>query len=502
MGIKSGLVSLKSTYLDNESVTMKEQLGYAGGIFGNAMGQDSVGTFAGNFGRDYMGLTNAMSAVKDNVSTILSFIVPPIAGALYDRPLKKGKRSPLRTALFVAPIPFAVTSMLLFVVPANNAMYNFIWTLFFSILFSVADTFYDIALSSLALKMVSDPADRKKFYTFESIASTLGSLLPGGVIPIVVGMTDDPLKQQWRYFFIALGFCIIGVAAMYTPYMTIEERASFYTPSENSKEEKINWDKDTVSALLHNKPFMILQIANIFETIRKVTYDTLIYLYKNTFDDLKMKTIIETISGALSYVGLLSVPFVGKKLSAKAMLSGGFFYTGFFYAIISSFNINFNLEKVRKLRYIPGMCIAFAGMPNAAQGAARKIITGDSTDFMEWYSEKKYGVPVRSDGLLSAAQNIVSKITSLIKVNLTNGLLALIKYQSKDMTTGKQAVQTPETLRGIYRVVSLCGLIGNFLPAIILLFDDYSGAKKEKIYAELCEMREKRNKLEAELNEQ
>lgn len=499
--------SLKSTYLDNESVTMKEQLGFAGGIFGNAMGQDSVGTFAGNFGRDYMGLTNAMSAIKDNVSTVLSFIVPPIAGALYDRPLKEGKRSPLRTALFVAPIPFAITSMLLFIVPTNNAMYNFIWTLFLSILFSVADTFYDIAMNSLALKMVSDPADRKKFFTFESIASTLGSLLPGGVIPVVVGLTDDPMKQQWRYFFIALCFCIIGVAAMYTPYMTIEERASFYTPSKKThgvfeEDEKVNWDRDTVSALLHNKPFMILQIANIFETIRKVTYDTLIYLYKNTFDDLKMKTIIESISGALSYVGLLSVPFVGKRLSAKAMLSGGFFYTGFFYTIISSFNINFNLERVRKLRYIPGICIAFAGMPNAAQGAARKIITGDSTDYMEWYSEKKYGVPIRSDGLLSAAQNIVSKITSLIKVNLTNGLLALIKYQSKDMKTGKQAIQTPETLRGIYRVVSLCGLIGNILPAVILLFDDYSGKKKEKIYAELCQMREKRNELEAKLNEQ
>ena len=499
MSVKSLLRGLKSTYLDNESVSNKEQLGYAGGIFGNAMGQDSIGTFAGNFGRDYAGLTNGMSAIKDNVSTILSFVIPPVAGALYDMPIKKGKRSHLRTALLVAPIPFAVTSMLLFIVPTTSAVYNFVWTLFLSIFFSIADTFYDIALASLGLKMVSDPADRKKFFTFESIAATLGSLLPGGIIPIVVGMAKTPAREQWSYFFVALGFCIIGVAAMYAPYMTIEERVSFFTPSETVKEEKVNWNRDTIGALLHNRPFMVLMISSIFETIRKVTYDTLIYLYKNTFDDLPMKTIVESISATLSYVGLMAVPFVGKKVSAKAMLAGGYYYTAFFYTIISSFNINFNLERVRKLRYIPGMCIAFAGMPNAAQGAARRIIVGDSTDYMEWYSEKKYGVPIRSDGLLCAAQNIVAKVTSLIKVNLTNGLLAVIKYKSKDLKTGEAAVQTPQTLRGIYTMVSMCGLIGSLLPALCFLFDNYSGERKEKIYAELLEMRKLREEKEAEL---
>ena len=499
MSVKSLLLGLKSTYLDNESVSNKEQLGYAGGIFGNAMGQDSIGTFAGNFGRDYAGLTNGMSAVKDNISTILSFVIPPVAGALYDMPIKKGKRSHLRTALLVAPVPFAVTSMLLFIVPTTSAVYNFIWTLFLSIFFSIADTFYDIALASLGLKMVSDPADRKKFFTFESIAATLGSLLPGGIIPIVVGMAKTPAREQWSYFFVALGFCIIGVAAMYAPYMTIEERVSFFTPSEDKNEEKINWNRDTVGALLHNRPFMVLMVSSIFETIRKVTYDTLIYLYKNTFDDLPMKTIVESISAALSYVGLMAVPFVGKKVSAKAMLAGGYYYTAFFYTIISSFNINFNLERVRKLRYIPGMCIAFAGMPNAAQGAARRIIVGDSTDYMEWYSEKKYGVPIRSDGLLCAAQNIVAKVTSLIKVNLTNGLLAVIGYKSKDLKTGEAAVQTPQTLRGIYAMISLCGLIGNLLPALCFLFDNYSGKRKEAIYSELIEMRKLREEKAEEL---
>lgn len=497
------LMGLKHTYLDNESISNKEQLGFAGGIFGNAMGQDSVDTFADKFNRNHMGLEKNMLVIKDNISTILGFFIPPVAGTLYDMPTKAGKRSHLRTALMVAPIPFAITSMLLFIVPTQNAFYNFIWTLFFSILFTVSDTFYDIALNALGLKLVSDPSDRKKFFTFESIASTLGSMLPGGVIPIFVGMTDDTHKQQWIYFFIALGFCIIGIAAMYAPYMTIEERANFIQASgtkANEEPEKVRWSRKNILALLHNRPFMVLQLSSFFDNIRQMTYRLLPYLYDDTFDDFKMKPIVEAISGPLSYVGLMAVPFLGKKLSAKAIVSGGYSFTAFFYLIMSLFNIKFDLKRLRKFRYLIGLCIGLAGIPNAAQGAGRKIIVADSTDYMEWYSEKKYGIPMRNDGLLSAGQNIVGKFNSLVKANLYNAIFYMIDYKSKDPSSDQKPVQSGKTLQGIYIAVTVCGFLGNALPAVCFMLDNYSGKRKEEIYAELQLMREMRKELEDEIN--
>ncbi len=496
MSVKDKLYALKSTYLDNESVSNKEQLGFAGGIFGNAMGQDSVDTFADKFDRNFMGLSNGMQTLKGNISTILGFFIPPIAGTLCDMPARPGKISNLRRTLFIAPIPFAVTSMLLFVVPTKSAMFNFVWTLFLSTAFSVADSFYDIALSALGLKLVSDPADRKKFFTFEAISSTLGSMLPGGVIPIFVGLTDDAKKQQWIYFFIALVFCIIGILTMYAPYMTIQERAALAGESEALSKaakkkdgEKIKWDKRTLLAILHNRPFVVMQAAAVFETIRQITYRLLPYIYDDTFADYKMKAVIDAISGVLSYAGLMAVPFVGKKISAKAMLCGGYLYTAFFYGIMSLFNINFKLDRVRKIRYLIGLCIGLSGAPNAAQGAARKIIVADSTDYMEWYSEKNYGSLLRSDGMLSAAQNIVGKVNALLKTNLYNGIFGLIGYKSNDLTSGEKPVQSLRTLRGIYTAATVCGVLGNVLPAACFLFDNYSGERREKIYAELIELR-------------
>ena len=503
MSVKSLAQGLKRTYLDNESVSNKEQLGFAGGIFGNAMGQDSTETFADKFNRNYMGLTNNMLILKGNISTILGFFIPPVAGTLYDMP-SRGKRSNLRTALLVAPIPFAVSSMLMFVVPTSSSLYNFIWTLFFSIFFSIVDTFYDIALNTLGLKMVSNPPDRKKFFTFEAIASTLGSMLPGGIIPVLVKMAgDDAVRQRWTYFFVALGFCIIGVAAMYAPYMTIQERVAFYTPSEDSdkKAEKIKFDKRNLDVIIHNRPFVILQLATVFELIRQITYKILPFFYEDVLDAYHLQTVVGTISGAFSYVGLMAVPFVGKKISAKQMLVGGYSYTGFFYAVMSLFNFGFTVPGIRKKKTILGGCIALAGLPNAAQGAARKIIVADSTDYMEWYSEKKYGVPIRSDGVLSATQNIVGKFNALVKENLYNILFKVIRYQTNNLADGTKPVQSSYTISGIYKIVSVCGLLGNVLPALAFLFDNYSGKNKEKIYAELLDMRALREEKAKELNE-
>ena len=506
MAIKSALLKLKNTYMDCDEISNKELLGFAGGIFGNAMGQDSTNTFSDKFDRDFRGISNNLMMIKGNVTTILSFFIPPMAGTLYDLPTRPGKKSNIHKALMSAPIPFAISSMLLYVIPTGSVMFNFVWSLFFNILFAIVDAFYDIALNALSLKMVSCPSDRKKFFTFETIASVLGSMAPGSVIPIFVGMVDGFNAQKNMYFFISLGFCILGVISMYLPYFTIKDRcavaqAEYEEKKRQQNTEKVKWDKNAIRAILRNRPFMVVQVSSICETVRQITYSILPYLYEDSLGDFKVKAIGDAISGSLSYVGLLAVPFVGKKFSAKTMLVGGYLYSSLWYGIMSLFNIGFKLERVRKLKYLVALLIGLSGIPNAMQGASKKILVADSTDYMEWYSEKNYGAPIRSDGLLSATQNIVSKINGLIKTNLYNGIFNLIGYKNKDLNTDVKAVQSDSTLHGIYAVASLCGLIGNVLPAICYMFDNYSGARKEKIYAELCEMRARREELLKEIEE-
>ena len=77
----------------NPSFTVKEQLGYAGGMFGNAMGQDCVYTYSSKFNRDFQMIDPGRLNILETASMILSFLVPPVAGSLLDRPVRENKKS-------------------------------------------------------------------------------------------------------------------------------------------------------------------------------------------------------------------------------------------------------------------------------------------------------------------------------------------------------------------------------------------------------------------------
>ena len=77
----------------------------------------------------------------------------------------------------------------------------------------------------------------------------------------------------------------------------------------------------------------------------------------------------------------------------------------------------------------------------------------------------------------------------------------MIGYQSGQQDEQGNAidvVQTEGTLKGIYFVVTLCGVIGNFLPAIVYSLDSFTGKRRKAIMDELSEMRAARGVFAAE----
>ena len=63
MGIQAKLKNTLDTIKNNPSFTVKEQLGFAGGMFGNAMGQDCVYTYSDKFNRDFLNIRPVSSTI-------------------------------------------------------------------------------------------------------------------------------------------------------------------------------------------------------------------------------------------------------------------------------------------------------------------------------------------------------------------------------------------------------------------------------------------------------
>ena len=462
---------------NNPDVAFKEQVGYVSGVFGNCMGQDSVSTYTDQFMYDYMGLKSHHIVAMKSVTTGVNILIAPIVGAMLDN--NHSSKGNARRFMTASAIPFTLSSILLFIVPSSSITFNVIWSFLLFLLFNIADTFFDVALSTLSVRMTPNAKSRKNFYTIAQLASTLGSMLPGGMVPILIELQgNDYAKEKWAFFTVALIFGILGLFTMLVPCFTLKERNIVLPPREKEKKVKIDY-----KLILLNRPLLLLCLSQVIESVRQVCYNSLPFFYKHTLNRYGMKTYVEIGSSTLSYAGLLSVPFVGKKRSSRDIVVWGYLHTGICYLILLTFGY--------KSLWLVGILIALGGMPNAAMSAAKRILLADSTDYMEWKSFKKYGIAQRNEGMVFAFNTMVSRIAALWKELLVNGGMALIGYQSAVSINGvmTEAVQTPETLHGIFLLVAIPGIIGNLVPGIIMMFDNFTGKRKEKIMSELEEIR-------------
>ena len=247
-------------FMENPDVAFKEQVGYVSGVFGNCMGQDSVSTYTDQFMYDYMGLKSSHVVAMKSTTTAANILIAPIVGALLDN--NRSGKGNARSFMMASAIPFTLASVLLFVVPSGSLMFNVIWSFVLYLTFNIADTFYDVALSTLSVRMTPNAKSRKNFYTVAQVASTLGSMFPGWLVPIIIeAMDSDYNSEKWAFFTVALLFGILGLFTMLVPCMTLKER-NIVLPPRDDKKVKIDY-----KLILLNRPLLLLCLANCVESI-------------------------------------------------------------------------------------------------------------------------------------------------------------------------------------------------------------------------------------------
>lgn len=477
-GIKKVFESVKTTF-NNPSFTIKEQLGYSAGCFGNTMAQDMIGTFLIIFLTDYMGIAAKYITLLMLAAQVINALMDPVAGGMVDRTHSKFGQA--RPYVLIAPLPLCITSILLFVVPNISMSMRIVYVFIFYILFCISDAFYDMSLMAVSARMTTNPADRSSFYTVSSFATSLGSMLPGGVTPVLISMYANYEKAIYLYG--ALFFSLIGFAAMITPFNTLREKNLAY-----AKEVSV---KINLKAILMNKPLLLSMLSKFLECFRQLTFGGLIYLYKQTMGAYWLSSVVGVFSVTFSYIGTALVPFFCKKFSSRTLLIAGYVYTGSFYLLLTLLGYS-NV-------WIVGGIIAVSGATSGLLTTARKILVADSTEYMEWKTWKKLGVPVRSDGMVFAMNSLSNRIAGAVKDLLLPIGLVVIGYIEAKSIGGitLNIVQSEATLNGIFYLVTVPGVVGNLLAGGVMLFDDYTGKKKARILKELDELHEQQ-RLEAE----
>ena len=119
-------------------------------------------------------------------------------------------------------------------------------------------------------------------------------------------------------------------------------------------------------------------------------------------------------------------------------------------------------------------------------------MVADSVDYLEWKTGR------RSEGVCFASQTFISKLTAGISTLITSFVLKAVDFQEPrevlDAATGLMkdvpVDQSETVLSGMFIMVTVIPMVSLALCAIPMIFNDYSGKKKEKIQKELAARRE------------
>ncbi|NLF35850.1 MAG: hypothetical protein GX584_01675, partial [Clostridiaceae bacterium] len=332
----------------------------------------------------------------------------------------------------------------------------------------------DMSMLTMSARMTTNPTDRKNFYTVAQFASTLGGMLPSGLIPIFVAIYME--HEATIYLIFAIVFGLLGLGMMLVPYFTLKEKTRAAWRKKSTV--KLNF-----KALVLNKPMWLLIASNIVSSIRTVCYGLLAFFYLETLEAFWMATAVGAVSATLSYIGIALVPVIGSKFSSRDIITYGYLLTGIMYVIL--------LISGYQSFILIAICIGLAGLPNGAMSASKNILLADSTDYMEYKMWKKYNEPIRCESMVFAFNSMANRISGLWKDLLLPAGLLIIGYVSAKSfgATTINVVQSTETLNGIFYLLTGTGIIGNLVPSLIMSFDNYTGKRKEQMLKELNEMR-------------
>jgi len=258
-------------------ITIKDKLGYAFGDLGLSLTFSLVGPFLTMFYTDVVGLPLGQITVMMLITRLWGSFADPLTGAFIDR-CKPGRTGRFRRWLIILAVPQAVFGALLFVRPGFSTA-SLVWVYAVNLVYVTLFSGANIPYGSLASVISPLESDRSQLSLFRSLGAGIGSAPVAILLPMLVYSVNAAgvqsldaaklLRSVAALAVISLGFLAGGFA------MTKERVA----PSES----KPKMGK-TVTALLKNRPFLVLCLASMLN-IGVVIYGQTLnsYLFKDYF---------------------------------------------------------------------------------------------------------------------------------------------------------------------------------------------------------------------------
>ena len=351
-----------------------------------------------------LGLITALCRVWDAVSD------PLIANMSDNSKNKKGRRMPF---MKFAAIPFAVTTILVFMAPSlfyggtEPTGWNVAWVAVMLVLFYTFMTIYCTPYNALISEFGKTQEDRMNISTYISLTFFAGTLL--AYTPFVfAGFFREMVGYYWSYVVCFIPLVVIACVCMLIPAFLLKE-----TDFVESKPAGTNAFK-SLGKTFKNKDFRTFSLSDVAYFVALTLFQTGLAFFVKVSMGLD-EFFVMVFMGAMTVLSACFYPFVTKfvqKFGKKKLVIAGFLGLALAYLITALSNV---------ITVIPGMVygvliVLVASFPMALLGIIPQSIVADiaEADAVET-GEKR-------EGMFFAARTFAMKLGQSIAMLLFTSL--------------------------------------------------------------------------------
>lgn len=422
------------------SLTFLERFAYGTGDFASNIVYSAISIFLVYYYTDVVHVNAAAVGSIMLISRIFDGISDIVMGVIVDR--TRSKYGKARVWVMRMAIPYALSAILLFSVPANASdMFKIVYVfLSYNLVSTIIFTAINVPYATMNAMMTQNQYERALLGTFRMLLATAGTLFINTfTLKFVDYFGGDP--RAWTLTFAVFG--LMTVAILLFTFMFTHERVI----EEERTEENKRSVAEEFKALLKNK-YWLMMTAVIFLLYLSLTVNggSAVYYAKTVLNDpafvvpLGNATTIAQISTMF-----FTAPFI-KRMGKRNVILVGMSVTALGYIVMIMAGTNYS------------MILAGNIIKGIGGGFAASCLWGMLSDTIE-YGEWKTGI--RTAGLANSASSFGSKVGSGLGGAILGWIIAAGGYD------GEAAVQTSSAISAVNAVYIYVPLA---LTAVSLIF--------------------------------
>ena len=428
--------------MQESQISFKERLSFGLAGLGQNMVYNYTTAYIMVFYTDVVKLLPVAVGTLMLIARVFDAVNDPIMGTIIDKThTKKGKLIPY---LKVIPVPMAVFTLLVFFVPDMSYTMRLVYAYVSFILWDLMYTVSDVPYWGLSVAITSDPNERLKLISLARILCNVGLAISIVIPPLMISYFGG---GSFAYFITAVAMALSGSLLFSLVGYNAKERTTL------DKQESA-----PIRVLFKNKPLMLLQLSRFLQAFRMVIATAGLYFAKYNMNDEAAFSILGGLLIAAMILAMLVTPLL-KKIFSKKQLYNYSLLLGFashFLMIILGFE-NMTINYI--LLFVSGLSLGL-------NDVITYTLVGDCVDYCE------YQTGLRTEGLSFSLHTFTTKLQSAFGLFWIGIILTQVGFV-------ENAVQSSQTLNGIFSLISLYPAVASLCAIIPMFWFKFSESEHE-----------------------